>query len=246
MCWHEEYEDYIEEENKSYSMMDSIFNEIKEKFYEKLKDDVKQKIKDLEEENKYLNAKANRLEHELNKYAKEKSDIRLEVSRARLEDLFKEVGMVDILYAPSWKSSYKKKCDNCDADRRVHYKTPRGKDAVELCECGEYKKMFYPKEYELVRFCRDTWRSDKNERPMFLWFEASDYEKDEFKNERIVNHIYNNEPYEELWKKFGEYSGGLFFKSKEECQKYCEWLSELCGRTPDMVYDFKGNEIKND
>lgn len=244
MSWHEEYNDYFEEENESYGMMDSIFNDIKEKFYERLKDDVKQKIKDLEKENKYLNEKTNKLEHELNKYAKEKSDIRLELSRARLEDLFKEVGMVDVLYSPSWKFSYIKKCDKCDGDRKVHYKTPRGKDAYELCECGEYKKMYYPKENELVRFSRNTWRSDRDKHPIFLWFEEVSYESEEFKNERIVNHIYNNEPYEELWKKFGEYSSGLFFKSKEECQGYCDWLSELYGWTPDMIYDSKGNEMK--
>ena len=245
MYWDEEYDDYFEEENESCNMMDSIFNDIKEKFYERLKDDVKQKIKDLEEENKYLNEKANNLEHELNKYVKEKSDIRLEVNRAKLEDLFKEVGMVDVLYHPSYNFAYKRKCDNCDADRRIHYKTPRGKDATELCECAEYKKMYYPVECELVRFCRNTWRSDKNEHPMFLWFEEVNYDKDEFKNEHIVNHIYNNEPYEELWKKFGEYSGGLYFKSKEECQGYCDWLSKLYEWTPDMIYDSKGNEINS-
>lgn len=245
MYWDEEYEDYIEEENESYNMMDSIFNDIKEKFYERLKSDVKQKIKELEEENKYLNEKASKLEHELYKYEKEKSDIRLELSRAKLSDLFKECGMINVLYSPSWEFSYKRKCDKCDDDRRVHYKTPRGKDAYELCECGEHKKMYYPAEYELVRFYRNNWSIDKEERPVFLWFEEVNYEKGEFKNECIVKHIYNNESYEELFERFGEYSGGLFFKSKEECQDYCDWLSKKFGWTPDMIYNSKGNEMKS-
>lgn len=245
MYWNEDYEDYIEEENESYNMMDSIFNDIKEKFYERLKLDVKQKIKDLEEENELLNAEVNHLHQALNAYKSRENNIKLEVSRARLSNLFKEVGMVYVLYTPTWKGAYKKKCDKCDDNRRIYYKTPMGRDANEMCECSEYKKMFYPMEYELVRFCINTWGSDKDKRPMFLWFEECDYEKEEFRNERRVTHIYNDEPYEELWKKFGEYSNGLFFKSKEECQKYCDWLSELYGWTSDMVYDSKCNEIKS-
>ena len=64
MCWHEEYEYYIEED-ESYSTMDSIFNDIKKTFYEKLKSDVKQKIKELEDNNKWLNTRVNELNQEL-------------------------------------------------------------------------------------------------------------------------------------------------------------------------------------
>lgn len=235
---------YWNEENESNNMMDSIFDDIKEKFYEKLKEDVKQKIESLEEDNKWLNSEVSRLRDELNKYKNEENNIKLEASYAKLRDLFKEIGTVNVLYSITWKGSYKKKCDKCDSDRKLHYKTPRGKDAVELCECGEYKKLYYPVENELVRFTKNDWRSDKKERPMFLWFEETDYEKEEFSRERSVNNIYNNESYEELFEKFGEYSSGLFFKSKEECQDYCDWLSVKFGWTPDMIYDSKGNKFK--
>lgn len=245
MCWNEEFENYIELEEESCNMMDSIFNDIKEKFYEKLKTGVKQKIKELEEENACLEAKVDKLTNDLNKYKDKENNIKLEVSRARLSDLFKELGMINVLYTPTWKGAYKKKCNKCDDNRRIYYKTPMGRDANEMCECSEYKKMFYPMEYELVKFTRNIWRRDKDKHPIFLWFEECDYEKEEFRNERSVTHIYNNESYEELWKKFGEYSNGLFFKSKEECQGYCDWLSGLYGWTSDMIYDLKGNEMKN-
>lgn len=247
MCWNEEFENYIElEEEESYSMMDSIFNDIKKQFYERLKDDVKQKITSLEEENNLLNKMVAELTQKVSKYEKEKNNIKLEVSHATLEDLFKEVGMATVLYRPSWIGAYKKKCDKCDSDRRVHYKTPRGKDAYELCECGEYNKMYYPSEYELVRFKRNDWSSDKDKHPMFLWFEEVNYKGNDFQNEYLVKHIYNNESYEKLFEEFGEYNGGLFFKSKEECKGYCDWLSRKFGWTDDMIYNSSGSEIKSE
>lgn len=218
---------------------------LKKTFYARLSDDVKQKIKELEKDNKWLNTRVNELSQELREYKNKEDNIKREVSYAKLSDLFKELGMVNVLYSTTWKGAYTKKCDKCDDDRKVHYKTPRGKDAYELCECGEYKKMYYPVEYELVRFSRNTWSNDKNEHPIFLWFEETDYKKEMFSNERCVKYIYNNESYEELFEKFGEYSSGLFFKSKEECQGYCDWLSKKCGWTPDMIYDQKGNEVNS-
>ena len=224
--------------------MDSILDDIKKHFYKKLKEDIKQKIEVLERDNKFLKKRVNELSQKLNKYKSEESKIRLEISQKRLNDLFKEIGMFNVLYSITWKSSYMKKCDKCDNYRKLHYKTPRGKDASEMCECGEYKRMFYPIQNELVRFTRNTWGTDQCEHPIFLWFEETDCDREEFRNERLIKHIYNNESYEEIFKEFGEYNSGLFFKSKEDCQNYCDWLGKKFGWTPDMIYDSTGNEIK--
>lgn len=239
--WDEYLEDYNDE--KYASIMDSIFDDIKNKFYEKLKDEVKNKIKNLEDENLYLSGLAETYRKELNKYKEEERNIKYEVSKARLEELFKEIGMQCILYHPEWTSSYVQKCDKCNKDRKISYKSPRGKEQFEICECGDYKKMYYPEEYQLVRFSPNRWDS-KTEHPMNLWFGKYNVDSNEYNNESIIDIVANDESYDYLYEKCGEYNRGLFFKTKEECQKYCTWLSKKFGWTEDMIYDLQCNEIE--
>ena len=61
-----------------------------------------------------------------------------------------------------------------------------------------------------------------------------------YESSDVENHVYESKDnFDELYETYGQYSRGLYFKTKEDCQKYCDWLNEKSGATDDMTTERK-------
>lgn len=122
----------------------------------------KETIRDVEAELKYLREENEKLSEFRDKYAQYQRDLRKlqsdmdnqekmiyeECRRKRLEELLvSEVG-----YTIKRISERGDKCDQCDNDRKRHFKSPLGRDMKEDCSCAAYHVRYEVAEARLYRF----------------------------------------------------------------------------------------------
>lgn len=145
----------------------------------------------------------------------ERENLKREVRRERLSELTKDLQV--IMYKAYSIREQGPKCNNCDETRRIHYTTPSGKDAYEKCECDVGKTVYQPKDFMRVEFnIRDGMRA---------WYEINNFDsRDEYcrfdSSSQFAKAVYKEGmPYDSI----DNYS--TFFKSKDECQKYCDYLN---------------------
>jgi hypothetical protein len=121
-----------------------------------------------------------------------------------------------------WKE--RPKCDLCDNDRKLHYKSPLGKEKEEYCTCANKMPFYEVMEYTLYRFKRDT-RSMGD-----LWYEyRAPINKRDY--EESIQYSYTRQPelfYEPTWD-FVNISSRqrdkVWFHEQTDCQAYCDWLN---------------------
>lgn len=117
----------------------------------------------------------------------------------RLEELFEFCGMNMILYYPTWEHVYKPKCDKCDDNRYVHFKSPSGKDYQEYCSCAKSFYKYKPKPCYCSEF-RVNRYNDKVKFPMMMWFKKygnydRDYDGYTYESSDLCRFIYNGEDF---------------------------------------------------
>lgn len=108
------------------------------------------------------------------------------------------------------------KCDKCDNERYIHFKSPNGKDLKEPCQCAHGKKTYYPLELHLIRINQGS--IFNGERKIFNYYAPSVHDSDDYRE--VFDLVYNEEPFE----KINEWN--VVFLNKEDCEKYCTWKTE--------------------
>lgn len=145
-------------------------------------------------------------------YQKLKSNVRSE----RLVDLLKDHKIV--MYKAYSKKQYPPKCDKCDKYRKIQYVSPLGRNTSEDCLCKDGKLVYYPEEYIRYEF-----RLNPRENNVTAWYRKYSDDGDGFTYDSSIhaNSIYSSNI---NFKDVNEYN--TFFKTKEECQAYCDWINE--------------------
>lgn len=108
------------------------------------------------------------------------------------------------------------KCDKCDKNRYVHFKSPRGKDLREPCQCANGKKEYFPLELHLISINQDG--IFKGERRIFNYYAPIVHDPDDFRD--VFDLVYKGESFEEI----NEWN--TVFLDKETCERYCAWKTE--------------------
>ncbi|MGG4504081.1 hypothetical protein [Paenibacillus polymyxa] len=192
-----------------------------------MKDEHKQEIARLRKENAELQLVKSQLqtmkiEHrqKMHEFDMQKQDLERKVRRERLDTLMED--FIVELWVP--ESDYKlgEKCEKCDDNRRFHYKTPMGRDNSETCGCAVKIPYYKPELYTVYSF--GTKDDGKKLRP---WYRKKYRDQDYYESDSsyAADAIYNGETFEEFRvKSANEYRA--FFKDKDDCQAYCEWLAE--------------------
>lgn len=106
------------------------------------------------------------------------------------------------------------KCSKCDANRRIHFKSPSGQDMSESCLCNVSVKRYIPVPIKLCRI--DAGKFGRQDNFMFTCDRTGGY-FDYYYAKNIVRALDHPE-------KIDTYSA--MFLDKELCQKYCDWLNE--------------------
>lgn len=252
-CWDKTLE-IIGEENISEIIEPSEFDEKVEEFKDYLRQSIKEEtqneIEKLRKENESLQEIKHNWDSLVKEYENKKRELGYKIreceSKAaskRLETLFEETGMNVIMYKPDYNRVYGKKCSKCDGARYIHFSSPSGKDYKEDCECAKTFLKFYPRKFYLAEFRRNR---DHSAKPMLFWFKkyedySDDYDGYTYDSSDVEKHVYESkDSYDALFEKYGQYSSGLYFKTEEDCQKYCDWLNEKSGVTGEMTKERMG------
>lgn len=209
------------------TVADIIFIEAKQKLEEALKDSVKYKLEGVINENEELKVKNKELQKQVSEIKSrerqlefDRQDLERKVRRERFSQLMKDYQT--ILYTVKTQYLKTKKCNNCDDNRKIHFKSPSGKDMTEYCECDKSIPKKIVKENKLVEF-----RLNRDRDEILAWYELkiepkdrdSDYDHCRSTNRAEV--IYNSDmKFEDLNRH------EIFFREKEDCQKYCDFLNK--------------------
>lgn len=216
-------EDFYDEE---YDYFDSTIVELKEQLKKEVKQDIQDRIKNLEEENKELrdvkeNWKTLKQEYKnkINEAEIEKQDIldnaKREIYNATLKDLFENCDYFKKIYKVDYKTEKREKCDKCDEDRNLTLIDCYGRKHKVTCECYKSKKIYYAEENSETGIY-----IQKNK--------GRDNFKFEFKNQASYTYGYKIDR-ENVLEKFDKGKvkdyWNTYFTTLEEAQKYADYLN---------------------
>lgn len=207
------------------TIADEIFEEYKIKMKDALLESIKQDIADLKytnkkliDENKILKEKEQEVRQKEKELEYMKSNLKWEVKRERLSELMEDFRVV--MYKTNYNSELLPKCDKCNKNRQIEFLSPTGKLTYEDCECKKYKKTYKPQEYICTEF-----KVSSNAGCMLMWYKEnheSDYDYYSYNSSDLCEKVYKKEM---DYKDLNSYQ--TYFKTKEECQNYCDWLNEI-------------------
>lgn len=224
------------------SEADELFDEIKEKLIDSAKSSIKNDIEVLKNRNEYLERRNKELEGDAHKVAQRERELEYKAQNLRreiekefyktaIDDLFRDQLEQASLWFADLKPHEKPKCDKCNSDRNWVLTWPNGETATKKCECAQPDYWYEPQEtwinilkykikdsnYLSERYYKleKSYQYTKGDR----W---NDYSYNEFGIQFVYDKFCDEtiEQHEQL--NYGKYIG---FKSKEECQKYCDWLN---------------------
>jgi hypothetical protein len=251
---YDDYENYYEP-----SEVDQLVEEFRDKVREHLLPNIREEIERLNKENGELQRKNNEYknrEAELNskerdlKYKEEnlKREVEREFYASNIGDTLKDyIEKAEVWFADN-KGFEQEKCSLCNNERRLIAKFKNKKTTEIDCDCKRLVYKYVPEisELSLIKFNKkdSRYQSDRN-----FYFSRSytpsknsnyDYSYNEFKLDHIVDEF--NDDTKELYEN-KKYNAEIGFKTKEECQKYCDWLNN---RNPKSYDEDKLEEYKLD
>lgn len=233
---YDDYENYYEP-----SEVDQLVEEFKDKCREHLLPNIREEIEHLKKENielKCKNDEYKKRESEINnkerdlKYKADnlKREVEREFYASNIGDTLKDyIEKAEVWFADS-KGFLKDKCSLCNDKRNLVAEFKNGKTTEINCDCDKLIYKFVPEisELSLIKFNKKDSRYQSDRK---FYFSRSytpskdssyDYSYNEFKLDHIVDEF--NDDTKELHK-VKKYNAEIGFKTKEECQKYCDWLN---------------------
>lgn len=214
-----DYDDYYNEpsefEQQIMELKNSLVKAVKKEHQEEIEclrkenaelQDIKNRIKDIETEHRQW----------ITQIERDRKQLESTIKRARLKELLSDN------FVQAWgvenNGELLPKCDKCNKNRYIHYKTPMGRPAQEQCSCNAHVIRYEPLPIECYEFIQSktTYGNENYPRISIYYSRSKSKNYDEY--ERTSN-IYKGESFEEI-KKYG-----IVFLDKDKCQKYCDWLN---------------------
>lgn len=228
-------EDYFEP-----SEFDKKIEELKNELRKSVKKEIKDELEKLREENKKLQEIKENFESIKKDYEIKKAECKsamqkagTKARRARLKELMEQFKVT--MWSVDWSDLYKEKCSKCGKDRIIKVILPSGKTVEDVCKCRISKKVYYPREERLYGL------SDEYSREISAWYElgSSSKDGDTFYSTVVETIVDHNNDFEKMKK--GRLRG-VFFTTKEECQKFCDYINGT--ETEGYDYDLTGKLFK--
>lgn len=195
------YDNSSEIEALTEEFKDSLLKSVKEEFLNEM-DRLRKENAELKE----FKLKKAEYDSQLRELKRSKEleieQIRKEAEKKRLMDVLKDNFMETAYYSQyTWKYKYDK-CDKCDENRCIHFKSPSGRELSEPCSCSERVSYFKPKECSIIQI--------KSEFGSLI-FRYEDI------NNCFVASKSDNKEYE---------SDSKIYRTIEECQEECDRLNK--------------------
>lgn len=229
--YYEDFENYYEP-----SMADEILEEAKEKFGEILKNEIRSNIKNTQEEiirlkkeNEELKDKIRDLDRRERDIERKEKDIESKTEyhfyKKKFSELLKPLEEQLEMWYIEPLSELIPKCSLCDDERQIEYTSINGKKIKGDCDCKKYQRVYRVEEAKIKYL--NFFKSDRTKREFILTpkYESKDYDNNYFKVDiQKLTKTFEIDKASE-YKYCGSYGGFTGFTTKEECQKYCDWLN---------------------
>jgi hypothetical protein len=231
--------DYFE-----YNEFDQMLYEFKESLRNSVKQEVLDKIANLEKElDKYKDIKANyeakmsQMNNTITEYNKLKDELQRnqeeKLRKLAYTDIFKgdTIDAYGICYAYDYITP---KCDKCDDHRQIHFKSPSGVDHCEPCSCAKQICRYDIIPAKLTRIESRLSRGKKRCNDI-LYFEYTvkkgyDIDDEDHILDRVTVHTLENlkltdDNYNSYRWQVTQH--GAVFLNKEDAQTVCDWLNNM-------------------
>ena len=119
-------------------------------------------------------------------------------------------------------STYKKvnKCEKCDDERKIIYTSLYGGEIKKDCSCNRRYELYEPEHsvIEVLSLWKNNYDNKFGITPKYKNKENDDYKWSSLEFTQFID-IFDENAVDEIKKH------DTLFKSKEECQKYCDYLN---------------------
>ena len=214
-----EYEDFYREPSEFEMQVDelkqSLLKSVKENFVEEMdrlraeNNELQEVKKNFEQIKREYEVKANQLEYE-------RKDLVNKVRRERLTVLMEQFQVV--MYSVGYEYKVRQKCDKCNERRVIPYITPLGKQQYEDRDCKKKITVYVPKEFTCSEFRVDRHDGTK----VTAWFKQYEDNGDGFTLSSST-HLKTNYNDSMRFEDVDRY--GTFFRTIEDCQRFCDWMN---------------------
>lgn len=213
-----DYDDFYEEPSE----FDQKVDEFKQALMNSVKEEYKSEMDRLRNENDELQKVKQDWKNIQTEYANkvrslenEKNNLERKMRSERISELLKDCEV--IMFRADYDCVYGPKCDKCDENRKIKFLSPNGNELSEQCPCAETRKFYKPEENRLKEFRQ--WRG-KSE--VIAWYEPARQTEDDFiySSSTLRKTVYESGM---DYTKLDRYD--TFFRTEEECQAYCDWLT---------------------
>jgi len=219
-CDHYDNEPYYEP-----TIADEILIEFQQKMKDALLENVKLDIKNikienekLKQENTYLKSEINKIEQKERDLETKKLNLERQVKNERLAKLMADFQV--IMYRPDRISVKLPKCDKCDGNRKIKFISPLSKIMYESCTCDVSKSVYNVEEYICTEF-----RLNRDNNKMLMWYKMKQSDDYDYASYRSGSSDLAESIYKDGMKFENLDKGYTYFKSKDDCQKYCDYLN---------------------
>lgn len=226
-------DDYFYEESE----FDERINELKDSLKNQVKEEIKNKIKELTKRNEELEERQKNLSS-LEKEYQDKIDnlgyekvqiiknIKQEMYSANLKQFLDFVFEHQVLYEINLNAIKQEKCPYCNDKRYIKAKDILGREYEVDCKCSKYKTEYYVKE----SICSLYFEKEKNSNIFKMILNVNNYDYDDTKlfgfsgkksilTDKLYERFDENNPPKSYYL--------VYFTSKEEAQKYVDYLNKL-------------------
>ena len=109
----------------------------------------------------------------------------------------------------------REKCEKCDDEGYVHFKSPQGHDHKELCDCRKQVIRYSPVEAKIAYLSEFN-----SEIEAVVEFPRKANPEDRY-DYCETSELYKGEDFDEI-----DSYKGIIFTDKSDCQRYCDYLNE--------------------
>lgn len=213
---HDFYDEPSEFEQKLEELKGFLMDSVKKEHQENVRQLIKQN-KELQEVQRNLEDVKREYNQKLVELDMRKRDLVYEVRKERLAELMSDF-RVELFRASSTRE-LGEKCNKCNENRYINFKSPQGNDVTERCNCAVGRTVYKPTAHVCSSFEN---RSGK----LIAWYkehkDADGMRLEELSYSDAPRLIYNGEKFEAIKERYHN----VYFKTEEECQAYCDWLTE--------------------
>lgn len=225
------------------TVADDIFFEASERLKNALKNDIKRKMDNLleennrlTEENKKMKDKVSNIEWREKSLENKEKDMERNVLRKKFSEMISPLEEKMLIWRIEYGYVQGEKCDKCNENRMIGYKTPSGKQLYEDCKCAKRYTYYYPSQTEIVTLALYKDRNYPYNISVTPKYDDASYD-DTYCKFELKQHIENLDDFEnedsELFAEIDDMSKwdykNVGFARQEDCQRFADYLNENNG-----------------